>query len=107
MSGTGINPGSSATRDSMGGPANYYETSLEPMQMLHAMRAGQPFVNHIYRPSQQILPPNVPSAPVTQYQPMAPIAEAPAAPVTGWQPGNFTLGTDSTDPGPGASAGGK
>jgi hypothetical protein len=49
--------GQGVTQDSMGGPANYYNTSLEPMQMLQAFRAGQPVVNHIFRQSQQFLPP--------------------------------------------------
>lgn len=47
--------------DSVGGPANYFNTTLEPMQMLQAYRAGLPVVNHIFRQQQQFLPQGLPS----------------------------------------------
>lgn len=49
----------------------YYDTTLEPMQMLHAYRSGQPVVNHIWRPSPQFLPQGLPA-----YVPPAPAAPA-------------------------------
>lgn len=39
----------------------YYETTLEPMQMLQAYRTGQPVINHVFRPQAQFLPQGLPS----------------------------------------------
>lgn len=87
MSGMGMSGDTGGvTRDSIGGPANYYNTTMEPMQMLHALRAGQPVVNHIYRQPGQFLPPSLPTTP-QQAPAQSPTAPAIAqAPVTGWQP---------------------
>jgi uncharacterized membrane protein YgcG len=63
--------------DSIGGPARYYQTTLEPMQMLQAFRAGQPVVNHIFRPQAQFMPQGLPTytpppvaAPVSPFSPL-------------------------------------
>lgn len=98
MSGGGMGE----TRDSIGGPANYYNTTLEPMQMLQSLRAGQPVVNHIYRPAQQVMPPSLPTAPYQQAPMQATGTPAVAqAPVTGWQSGTPTLGGGEWWAGPG------
>ena len=83
------------SRGVIDGGTDFYRTTLEPMQMLQAFRAGQPVVNHIFRPAQQFLPQALPS-----YTPPPQIVQAPRT---------FGLGDSRNgglfgNPGPGVGA---
>jgi hypothetical protein len=43
------------------GGTQFYQTTLEPMQMLAQYRAGLPVVNHVFQPAQQFLPQGLPA----------------------------------------------
>jgi uncharacterized membrane protein YgcG len=105
--------------DSIGGPARYYQTTLEPMQMLQAFRAGQPVVNHIFRPQAQFMPQGLPTytpppvaAPVSPFAPLfgQPAANSGLRPGFGGGPGGDGapggVGTDGGADGSGGAGGG-
>lgn len=81
----------------LNGGQQFYNTTLEPMQMLQAYRAGAPVVNHVFRPAQQFLPQGLPT-----YIPPTPIiAQAPRFDQQGWLPGPDRSGGPGGDGSPG------
>ena len=99
MAGTGLqNPFQGNPGGALDGGTDFYKTTLEPMQMLQAYRAGQPVTNHVWQPAQQFLPQALPT-----YTPPPAIVQAPRTWGLGGNPGNGN-GAFYGNPGPGVGA---
>jgi hypothetical protein len=94
------------------GGTQFYQSTLEPMQMLAQYRAGMPVVNHVFRPAQQFLPQGLSNFDYgaqyrAQQAALKPPAPAPLAPVmfAGGPGGDGSPGGVGTDGGADGSGG--
>jgi hypothetical protein len=95
------------------GGTQFYQSTLEPMQMLAQYRAGMPVVNHVFRPAQQFLPQGLSNfdygaqyrAQQAALKPPAPVPLTPVNMFAGGPGGDGSPGGVGTDGGADGSGG--